>query len=40
MSLQTQHNPKYEAEITYWNSAGGRVAVLIGGLPRGPQWVR
>ena len=24
MSLQTQHDPKNEAEITYWNSAGGR----------------
>ena len=23
MSLQTQHDPKNEAEITYWNSAGG-----------------
>jgi SAM-dependent methyltransferase len=23
MSLQTQHDPKHEAEITYWNSAGG-----------------
>jgi hypothetical protein len=22
MSLQTQHDPKNEAEITYWNSAG------------------
>ena len=24
MSLQTEHDPKNEAEITYWNSAGGR----------------
>jgi 2-polyprenyl-3-methyl-5-hydroxy-6-metoxy-1,4-benzoquinol methylase len=24
MSLQTQDDPKNEAEITYWNSAGGR----------------
>jgi hypothetical protein len=24
MSLQTQYDPKNEAEITYWNSAGGR----------------
>ena len=24
MSLQTQHDPKNEAEITYWNSASGR----------------
>ena len=24
MSLQTRHDPKNEAEITYWNSAGGR----------------
>src|ERR1700738_3713862 len=24
MSLQTQHDPKNEAEITDWNSAGGR----------------
>jgi trans-aconitate methyltransferase len=24
MILQTQHDPKNEAEITYWNSAGGR----------------
>ena len=24
MSLQTQHDPKNEAEITYWNSVGGR----------------
>src|SRR6516165_11343151 len=24
MSFQTQHDPKNEAEITYWNSAGGR----------------
>jgi SAM-dependent methyltransferase len=24
MSLQAQHDPKNEAEITYWNSAGGR----------------
>src|SRR5215475_13318910 len=24
MSLRTQHDPKNEAEITYWNSAGGR----------------
>jgi SAM-dependent methyltransferase len=24
MSLQTPHDPKNEAEITYWNSAGGR----------------
>src|SRR5215475_969686 len=24
MSLQTQHDPKNEAEITYWNNAGGR----------------
>jgi hypothetical protein len=24
MSLQTQHDPENEAEITYWNSAGGR----------------
>ena len=24
MSLQTQHDLKNEAEITYWNSAGGR----------------
>ena len=24
MSLDTQHDPKNEAEITYWNSAGGR----------------
>lgn len=24
MSQQTQHDPKNEAEITYWNSAGGR----------------
>ena len=24
MSLQTQHDPKNEAEIAYWNSAGGR----------------
>jgi SAM-dependent methyltransferase len=23
MSLQTQHDPKNEAEVTYWNSAGG-----------------
>ena len=23
MSLQAQHDPKNEAEITYWNSAGG-----------------
>jgi SAM-dependent methyltransferase len=23
MSLETQHDPKNEAEITYWNSAGG-----------------
>src|SRR5262249_27890464 len=23
MSLHTQHDPKNEAEITYWNSAGG-----------------
>jgi SAM-dependent methyltransferase len=23
MSLQTQHDPKNEAEITYWNTAGG-----------------
>src|ERR1700752_4708312 len=24
MSLQIQHDPRNEAEITYWNSAGGR----------------
>src|SRR5215469_6255048 len=24
MSLHTQHDPKNEAEITYWNSSGGR----------------
>ena len=24
MSLQAQHDPKNETEITYWNSAGGR----------------
>jgi SAM-dependent methyltransferase len=24
MSLQTQHDPKNEREITYWNTAGGR----------------
>ena len=24
MSLQAQHDPKNDAEITYWNSAGGR----------------
>ena len=24
MSLQTEYDPKNEAEITYWNSAGGR----------------
>ena len=24
MSLESQHDPKNEAEITYWNSAGGR----------------
>jgi hypothetical protein len=24
MSLETQHDPKNEAEITYWNSVGGR----------------
>ena len=24
MSPQTQHDPKNEAEITYWNGAGGR----------------
>ena len=24
MSLQTQHDPKNEAEMAYWNSAGGR----------------
>ena len=24
MSLQTQHDPKNEAEISDWNSAGGR----------------
>src|SRR6516225_9858588 len=24
MSLQTQHDPKNEAEITYWNSADAR----------------
>jgi len=24
MSLQTQRDPKNEAEITYWNGAGGR----------------
>jgi hypothetical protein len=24
MSLQAQHDPKNEAEINYWNSAGGR----------------
>jgi SAM-dependent methyltransferase len=24
MSLQTQHDPKNEAEVTYWNSVGGR----------------
>ena len=24
MSLQSQHDPKNEAEITYWNSAAGR----------------
>jgi SAM-dependent methyltransferase len=24
MSLQTQHDPKNEAEIAYWNSTGGR----------------
>jgi SAM-dependent methyltransferase len=24
MSLQTQHDPKNEAEVSYWNSAGGR----------------
>jgi hypothetical protein len=24
MSLHTQHDPKNEAEITYWNSPGGR----------------
>jgi hypothetical protein len=24
MSFRTQHDPKNEAEITYWNSAGGR----------------
>jgi SAM-dependent methyltransferase len=24
MSLQIRHDPKNEAEITYWNSAGGR----------------
>jgi len=23
MSLQTQHDPKNEAHISYWNSAGG-----------------
>ena len=22
--MSTQHDPKNEAEITYWNSAGGR----------------
>ena len=27
MSLQTQHDPKNEAEITYWNSAGGHRSV-------------
>ena len=24
MSLETQHDPKNEAEITYWNSTAGR----------------
>ena len=24
MSVQTQHDPKNEDEITYWNNAGGR----------------
>ena len=24
MNIQTQHDPKNEAEITYWNNAGGR----------------
>ena len=24
MNLQTEHDPKNEAEVTYWNSAGGR----------------
>ena len=24
MSLQTQHDPRNEAEVIYWNSAGGR----------------
>ena len=24
MSQLSQHDPKNEAEITYWNSAGGR----------------
>src|SRR5215467_14594868 len=24
MSLEIQHDPKNEAEVTYWNSAGGR----------------
>jgi hypothetical protein len=27
MSLQAQHDPKNEAEITYWNCAGGRHRV-------------
>jgi hypothetical protein len=27
MSQQAQHDSKNEAEITYWNSAGGRLWV-------------
>jgi len=27
MSLQPHHDPKNEAEVTYWNSAGGRYWV-------------
>jgi SAM-dependent methyltransferase len=39
MSLQTQHDPKNEAEITYWNSAGGRRWSNANNL-RTSSWVR
>ena len=38
MSLQTQHDPKNDAEITYWNSAGGRRWVARRNL-RTSSWV-
>jgi hypothetical protein len=39
MSLQAQHDPKNETEITYWNSAGGRrwITRKIPGHRPGPD---